>query len=380
MNARIPMPESAGLDEPAPPVGGTWFVVTQVKSERVVYFTDDPAYDPPPDADWNYVSAYSGALPEGMTLRNCWSWRFNGGVFRHAPGDATTPTAERLLDRNRAALLRLLNDKIDLARTPFAPTVRDGHEVRRLKLVEAERYRAAVRDDLKDIGPFPLLEGVAVARGITMLEAAHLVHSKAAECAEHLMQSERFREQLTIAIQRAGSAEQLLELRAWILDKVYPALSQGFKFQVPHAEPVDLDAQLPATQLVHEKARLRAALREIVNGRRASLDSDYVQNDDVRKQKIKLAQMFLAGGNPVGIDFAMLENYAAARGIGITEAAKLIVDSAVHAAELLGETEAYKDRLLGRIEAIRCLQEIRELEEALESNRTTHTNLERVLS
>ena len=34
----------------------TWVVVTQVKSHRVVYFTDDPDYQPAMQGDWYYVS------------------------------------------------------------------------------------------------------------------------------------------------------------------------------------------------------------------------------------------------------------------------------------------------------------------------------------
>jgi hypothetical protein len=52
----------------------TWFIVSQVKSHRVVYFTDDPGYTPPTEGDWFYVSPYQGELPQAMSLRNCWGW------------------------------------------------------------------------------------------------------------------------------------------------------------------------------------------------------------------------------------------------------------------------------------------------------------------
>jgi hypothetical protein len=35
-----------------------WIVVTQVKSDRVVYFTDDPGYQPPMEGDWYYCSPF----------------------------------------------------------------------------------------------------------------------------------------------------------------------------------------------------------------------------------------------------------------------------------------------------------------------------------
>ena len=74
-------------------------IVTQVKSNRVVYFTDDADYLPPTDGDWYYVSSTLGDLPKGMSLRNCWRWRFNGGVFTDAGAAArgAQPAALALL-------------------------------------------------------------------------------------------------------------------------------------------------------------------------------------------------------------------------------------------------------------------------------------------
>ena len=52
----------------ATPEPKTWSLVTQVKSHRVVYFTDDPAYQPPMDGDWYYVSPFAGNSPaNGLT-------------------------------------------------------------------------------------------------------------------------------------------------------------------------------------------------------------------------------------------------------------------------------------------------------------------------
>ncbi len=56
------------------PLLKTWFIVSQVKSHRVVYFTDDPGYTPPTEGDWYYVSPYQGELPQAMSLRNCWGY------------------------------------------------------------------------------------------------------------------------------------------------------------------------------------------------------------------------------------------------------------------------------------------------------------------
>jgi len=347
-----------------------WLVVTQVKSSRVVYFTDDPDYQPPGDGDWYYVSGHAGALPAGMTLRNCWGWRFTGGMFVDARDPEPVPTHERLLTNNRNALLRLLNEKIDAAREPFSPTARDGHEVRRLKLAQAQRYRQARSDgSTPAMGEFALLEAAAIARHISMLEAAALIESRARACLTVWEESERFREQLTQAILRANTDAQLLELREWLLDKVYPALSERFTFRVDNSTPPDLDAPLHDLHRVHEVNRLKVQLREAINRQRSSVASEYVLNEDIRKHKLRVARAVLESdpGRLSGIDTGLLENYATSRGLSLIEAARLMSDAAGQAAEMLTKTELVKDRLLGRIDALQTLRDIHSIDAELEN-------------
>jgi hypothetical protein len=117
----------------------------------------------------------------------------------------------------------------------------------------------------------------------------------------------------------------VLALREWLLLESYPALSERFKTPIDRTRPVDLDASLDATRLVQERARLKAQLREKINLKRASVASDYVQNDAMLKLKARLAQMALAnGGNaPHGVDCSVLETYAEAQGLDLAAAAKL---------------------------------------------------------
>ncbi len=151
----------AGAEE-ATQAAVIYTVVAQVKSFRVVYFTTDPDYVAPQDGDWYYVSSYSGPLPPQMTLRNCWGWRFNGGVFTDAREDNQQPAHEALLENNRRALLRILQDKIDQLRKPYQPACLLGHEIRQYKHAEA---RAFVSDG--GLSTYPFLEGVAVAHSFS---------------------------------------------------------------------------------------------------------------------------------------------------------------------------------------------------------------------
>ncbi|MCA3283987.1 MAG: hypothetical protein ING16_14075 [Roseomonas sp.] len=366
-----PEPEAATAEPAVKP----WTIVTQVKSNRVVYFTDDPSYEPLMDGDWYYVSIFHEALPKGMTPRNCWRWRFTGGRFTDAGAPRALPQAEKLLEANRKALRQILAEKIDAIRAPFAPSCRDGDTLRAMKREEA---RAFLAGNIPAGTALPLLEAVALARRCTLLEAAQFILAKDTEYRALLTESERFREQLARAIDAASTQARLLEVREWLLDSVYPELTQRFRLKLVDTEPLDLNQALDATQRTHEITRLKARLRELVNEARKPLHSDYIRNDDARRRKLRLAQLVATNLNAgrlaeavppgMGVDFDPLRIYAEARGLTLAEAADLLLRSAEVTEAILDQTERLKDRLLVRIEAVRSLNDAktvaREAEEA----------------
>lgn len=354
----------------AAPAASTWIIVTQVKSNRVVYFTDDPLYQPPMDGDWYYCSPHAGALPQDMTLRNCWRWRYNGGVFTDAQPRPQKSAQQVLIDNNRKALLAILHEKIDTIRAPYLPACKYGDEVRRLKLQQAQAYLACAGnpdDEARKAATYPQLQAVAIARNSSLLEAAQLILAKAEETRRVLLDTEAFREQLSMAIHNASSAPALLDVRNWLLDQVYPALSAEFRYRIDNTEPIDLERPLADVHREHEIARLKAQLREAINAERAPLRSDYLGNEEIRKHKARLAHGVLAHGGvaPPGLDCSLLEAYAQARQIDLATAAQTIVEAMAASAALLQRTEATKDRLLARIDGIRTLADIRAIGEAI---------------
>jgi hypothetical protein len=359
------------MSEPAACTNENWIIVTQVKSMRVVYFTDDANYQPATDADWYYCSPYPGQLPEQMTLRNCWGWRFNGGVFIDAREKHKKSTRESLIENNRKALLCMLHEKINNIRQPFLPSCDFGEELRRNKLQQAQTYLALSKIKAQtslDNNDFPQLQAVAVARNISLLSAAKLITDKAAETQRVLQETERFREQLSQAIAQAQTQQQLLEIREWMLDKVYPELSKQFKFRVENTEPIDLNKALTEAHRRHEIARLKAQLRECINRQRAPFASDYLLNDEIRKHKARIAQAVLAnaGQVPEEMDGSVLEAYAQARQLELPAAAELTLQSMATTANILLRTEAVKDYCLARIDAIQTLEDIRSVDAALD--------------
>ena len=119
-----------------------WIIVSQVKSHRLVYFTDDLSYRPPTQGDWYHVSQHRGALPAGMTLKNCWGWRYRGLAFIDARDKSALNPAEALLTHNKKALRELLLDKIKAVRQRFASPSMHGDEIRQMRANEARRVLA----------------------------------------------------------------------------------------------------------------------------------------------------------------------------------------------------------------------------------------------
>lgn len=336
-----------------------WFIVCGVKTNRVIYFTDDPDYQPVTEGDWYFVSQFHGELPKDMTLRNCWSWRFNGGAFSHSAG-ATEETAElRLLDSNRAALRALLRDKVDDLRRPLAPSCVLGETLRAAKLAQAREYLAAPADD----GVFDLLHGVAVARGLTLAEAAGLIVAKQRDMLAALVDTERQRESFAHAIEHAVTNQDLIELRARLIDELNPRRADAFGKLGNPMTPQQWDEPVSAVERKHEAARLRAQLRESVNTQRNRVHAGYVDADSLLKHKAKLAQLILRneGQAPADVDVSMLASFAQARNLSLEDAGRLLMGTVAEAERILRTTERQKDYLLARIEAARTLRDFKVL-------------------
>ena len=304
------------LEEPR---ANSYVVVTQVKSFRVIYFTTDENYALPPEEDWCFASSYQGELPAGMTLQNCWAWRFNGNAFVYA-GDATVKDGrESLLNANRKALHRILNEKIHRIRKPYQPSDAYGYEVRARKLKEAQAFI-----DGKEDASYDFLQATAQARNISVSDAASLVVERAKQEKQMLVSTERVRERMALLIDQADSDERLLGLRSFVLEDVYPELSREFKYRPIDTTPVNADAPLPRHAVVQERARLTAGLREAINQIRQD-GHPYAYDDHVWQHKAKIAAQYLQAGDSAAANKVspLLESASRATGMSVQEVAQL---------------------------------------------------------
>ncbi|RUR67509.1 hypothetical protein EJP67_10630 [Variovorax guangxiensis] len=340
-----------------------WLVVSQVKSYRVVYFTDDPDYVPPGQGDWYYVSPFRGSLPKGMTLRNCWRWRFNGHEFVDAGAAKPRQGVDPLLENNKDALRTLLREKIDTVRRPYAPSSVLGEQVREEKLQEA---RELIEQGMQPSSGGYLL-AAAAARRCTVREMAQRVVDAHEAQARMLRETEALRESLTVSIDEARTQTELIDLRARLLEEVAPELNARFAVQPSHTTPRTIVAVPAADELAREQLRLRIQLRERVNGLRRPYVSHYLLDDLVLKHRARIAQAVLAAGGamPPGLDGATLLSYAAARKQPLAEAAQDILSEMDEAAQVLLETEASKDAFLSRIAGVATFKDIEHVSAAI---------------
>jgi hypothetical protein len=338
-----------------------WFIVSQVKTHRVVFFTDDQGFVPAMEGDWYYVSHFLGELPPEMTLKNCFGWRFDGAALRHAGDPPEAGSDAALIKTNRKALHAMLRDAVNDLRKPWAPTCALGETLRAAKLAEANAWldasagRAAAPE-------MPLLQGLAAGRNITVAEAATLVVERHRATLAGLLASEALRERFAHAIDSALTPAELAAVRAQLIEHVAGARPSALP-RGPHPmSPRELDAPLDAPARALEAARLRAQLRTAVNAQRRRVHDGFDDDDGLLKLKAKAAQSVLnddAKASPASM--AMLADMAKSRGIGVEDAARLVIGTVTEADRILRSTERHKDRLLARIECALSLREFQQV-------------------
>jgi hypothetical protein len=339
----------------------TWFVVSQCKSNRVVYFTDDTDYVPPMQGDWYYVSPHIGALPEGMTLRNCWRWRFDGHAFVDASQPKAVPQEVALLQSNKAALLRLLHEKIDTLRKPYISSSVLGDQVRTAKLQEAH---AVLAGDFTARDSSYLIEAAAAA-GCTVQDMAQRIVQQHTNQQTVLHQTETVRMHLGSAIATATTQAELVALRQRIMADLAPSVNSAIK--PDHTTPRKHTAKPTAQALQQEQLRLSVQLREKINELRRPFVSHYLLDDVVLKHKGQIAQAVLAHGGtlPAGLDGIVLISHAAARGQTLLAAAKEVLTEMNDTAKTLLDTEQLKDAWSVRIASVQSFKDIDDLGRAI---------------
>jgi hypothetical protein len=188
-------------------------LILQANVERILYFTDDPAYLPPA-TDYTYVAYYDGILPDSMTLKNCWSWRFQQGQLVFAndvrPEERSLSHEQITLQRNKTVLRTHVKKKIDDLAIAYLPSCKISEVLR------AKKYAAAL--DFNATGKISSFfqqqadaQQVTVADLSTMIMMAHEIETSRLE----QLETDRIKIQRLITL--AKTDQELEELRRQIV-------------------------------------------------------------------------------------------------------------------------------------------------------------------
>jgi hypothetical protein len=356
----------------------TWYIVTQVKSDRVIYFTDDPEYHPPTEGDWFYVTPYQGELPKAMRLVNCWRWRLRANQLIDAGQPTALTPAQTLLHNNQKALKGLLNDKIAALLKPTTREAPLSEQVRSLRLAQAQRvlehlnHGVAVQDE-----SITLITHAAATRAISVQEMAQRTVTAHQAQLDLLVTAEQLRDTIAYQIEVATTQEQLLALRHQIMNDLAPHTNHNYAISPANTTPAQMNGAQPTPeQLGQEQLRLRIQLRLKINTLRKPFVSDYLLDDVIGKHKAVLAQIVVNHPEPQSIavnqtqlngqDLMPLISHGAARGQTLLEAAHDVLAERSTSAQALLETEQMKDALLYRIAQAKSFSDIKAIGEHIE--------------
>jgi hypothetical protein len=360
MNAPAVSPADQGQDNVTSDLDcKTWLIVSQHKSDRVVYFTDDPAFDVPTDADWCYVSPHQGRLPQGMTLRNCWGWRYRGFEFIDARKNTARNRAAALLDHNKESLRKLLREKIDVLRKPVAPTCAMGAQLRAAKLAEAREFLAGTAN----AGQLRMLPTAAAVRDLSLIDMALLIVSRDADTQAVLERTELVREEIAVAIEKARTQDALTLLRSRLMEELAAETVVNDVVKPEHTTPQKMAAAPTEPELQNERLRLRIKLRLKVNDMRRPFVSDYLLDDEVLRHKGRVAQAVIEQGGavPPDMDALPLISHAAARGQSLTTAAQEVMAEIDDRSRIVLDSERMKDLVLSRLSSANSFADLREV-------------------
>jgi hypothetical protein len=340
-----------------------WIIVSQVKSYRVVYFTDDNDYAPDAEGNEYFVSLYNGKLPKGMTLSNCWHWLFDGFFFVDAGIAKQRASSETLRQQNRNALNTMLREKVEVLQRPYCPSSSMGYLARKRKLAEAQYLLA---DEISE-RDYPYLTEAADISRCTVREIAELIVTKQTEFDEMLRRTERWRESLALVIRTAVTDADLAAVHQRLLEQPAPEINAHFVVEPQQARQEQVE-QMP--ELHRERRRLQIQLRDRINTLRRVYKPDYLLDDVMFQHLSRIAQALLSANGqieqlPRGFDITPLVSRASASRQTLLEAAQEVLVESDRKTKILWETEQMKDAMLSRIASIQSFPDIEATSKAI---------------
>ncbi|MFM6438098.1 MAG: cupin-like domain-containing protein [Microcystis panniformis] len=353
-----------------------WTIVCQVKTYRVVYFTDDEEYVPTVEGNSYYVSLYVGELPKEMTLRNCSYWLFNGFSFVEGGHIQLKSTPEDLLEYNRNALIAILREKIGSLQKPYCSSSVLGYLARERKLAEAQQL-ISNEDSETD---YPYLMQAAAKQRLTVRKMAKLILAKKTEFETMLIRTECLRERFTWAIKTAISSADLVAVHQRLQEELTLDIKTDFVVELREIKPQEEAEITEPTELNRERTRLEIQLCDRINNLRRTLISGYLLDDIVFQYIHRLAQAVVSANRNFEqilneLDIMPLLDYAVIHEQTFLEAAEFFLDEVEPRTKVLLETEQMKDSMRSRIANIQSFQDLETTSNIIKSLRLSSDGL-----
>lgn len=169
-------------------------MVLDIATMRVIYFTTDVS-EHLTQVDKTLTYEYELAIPEGMTLKNCWNYRLIGNKLVNTETNSVAPKIS-LIESNRQEALKMLTQRINITRTPLLATCMGGDAVRELKILD-EGFIAQL----------------ARAKGVSEDEYRLHVHETKNAYRKQMRNTEINREYFLAQLKLANTSERIIELR-----------------------------------------------------------------------------------------------------------------------------------------------------------------------
>lgn len=179
--------------------------IIDIPSNRVIFFTQDETVSlRAGDSSIIYEDMFDP--PEGMRLENAWTWKLFGRDFRQMESEVKVPSANTnvdTLEENKKEVIKsltiLINNARKIAPNPlnFNPSV-----------------RLIIQNEIDDlIGPWPMCDALAKARGITVEQCKKEEKEKHTEFVDLLIRTEQWYHYYLTKINNSQTVEELASTR-----------------------------------------------------------------------------------------------------------------------------------------------------------------------
>jgi hypothetical protein len=320
-----------------------WLIFFDAQTGRIAHVTEDTSIATQLEGV-NLIGDIVSSKPVELSSTNSAAWIYDTNGFTHIGFSHRASNSISLLEFNRQAVIKLLNNKIDAIRKARLDAIPLSQSLRGEWDSES---KIAGSGSIAYFQEESLLINRAAAQNQTVAQTRASALRADAQRDTLLISTELRREELLKEIFEAES-KQLIMFR----ERIVSEFSLAAMPEVQVVEVHSLNASLHGDALASEKFRLHAVLKQKINQIRKPYISAYHGDDIAQKMLLMAANNFLVVKHQAHADdFKMLISYAAFRSMSIIQAAEKIIKAHKELESMLFDTEQLKDSVSAKIDS-----------------------------